>query len=179
MMALQSHLVTPAHSGRCAPFSGPFLSRFAHRDCTQYPVGVAETAAIRAWNPDMQEADDRRSAVFLRPYAFARLQDQWVGHGGDGFGRAGFLLRRCSNPVMCPPTSFGTERRASTPAKGGRILRQPTHAHTGQQSDVIQSIVRAALRDAAIASTYQDALDATGAALAAIAALVRAEVRHG
>ncbi|KGX48176.1 hypothetical protein AQ809_15470 [Burkholderia pseudomallei] len=58
-------------------------------------------------------------------------------------------------------------------------MRQSTHAHTGQQSDVIQSIVRAALRDAAIASTYQDALDATGAALAAIAALVRAEVRHG
>jgi len=62
---------------------------------------------------------------------------------------------------------------------GGRILRQSMHAHTGQQSHLIQSIVRAALRDAATASTYQDALDATGAALAAIAALVRAEVRHG
>ncbi len=59
-------------------------------------------------------------------------------------------------------------------------MRQSTHARTGQQSYLIQSIVRAALRDAATpASTYQDALDATGAALAAIAALVRAEVRHG
>ncbi|WP_432778266.1 hypothetical protein QZL74_15885 [Burkholderia gladioli pv. alliicola] len=58
-------------------------------------------------------------------------------------------------------------------------MRQPSHAHTEQQSYLIQSIVRAALRDAATASTYQDALDATGAALAAIAALVRIEVRHG
>lgn len=58
-------------------------------------------------------------------------------------------------------------------------MRQPSHAHTGQQSHLIQSIVRTALRDAATASTYQDALDATGAALSAIAALVRIEVRHG
>ncbi|WP_186095356.1 hypothetical protein [Burkholderia gladioli] len=58
-------------------------------------------------------------------------------------------------------------------------MRQSTHAHTGQPFPVIQSIVRAALRDAATANTYQDALDATGAALAAIAALVRAEVQHG
>lgn len=58
-------------------------------------------------------------------------------------------------------------------------MRQPLHAHSGQQSHLIQSIVRAALRDAATANTYQDALDATGAALAAIAALVRTEVGHG
>ncbi|ARL17038.1 hypothetical protein [Burkholderia pseudomallei] len=58
-------------------------------------------------------------------------------------------------------------------------MRQFTHAHTGQQSHLIQSIVRTALRDAATANTYQDALDATGAALATIAALVRTEVRHG
>ncbi|WP_186153525.1 hypothetical protein [Burkholderia gladioli] len=58
-------------------------------------------------------------------------------------------------------------------------MRLSSHAHTGQQSHLIQSIVRTALRDAATASTYQDALDATGAALSAIAALVRIEVRHG
>ncbi|MCO1344687.1 hypothetical protein [Burkholderia multivorans] len=57
-------------------------------------------------------------------------------------------------------------------------MRQPSHARTGQQSRLIRSIVRRALSDAATASTYQDALDATGAALTAIAALVRAEVRH-
>nr|QBP63202.1 hypothetical protein E2R29_16305 [Burkholderia pseudomallei] len=54
----------------------------------------------------------------------------------------------------------------------------PVHARP-YRAQSPHSIVRAALRDAATASTYQDALDATGAALAAIAALVRAEVRHG
>lgn len=58
-------------------------------------------------------------------------------------------------------------------------MRQSSYARTRQQSHLIQSIVRAALRDVATTSTYHDALDATGAALAAIAALVRVEVRHG
>jgi len=39
--------------------------------------------------------------------------------------------------------------------------------------------LRDALRAAAIANTYQSALDVTGAALLAISALVRAEVRNG
>ncbi|MDN7176705.1 hypothetical protein M0D69_01450 [Caballeronia sp. SEWSISQ10-4 2] len=55
----------------------------------------------------------------------------------------------------------------------------PRLAHTGQHSPLIQSIVRDALRAAATADTYQSALDATGAALIAIATLVRAEVRNG
>ncbi|WDD94860.1 hypothetical protein Bsp3421_005006 [Burkholderia sp. FERM BP-3421] len=58
-------------------------------------------------------------------------------------------------------------------------MRQFKHALTGQQSHLIQSIVCTALCDAATAYAYQDKLDAVGAALAAIAALVRAEVRHG
>jgi len=39
-------------------------------------------------------------------------------------------------------------------------------------------IIRPVLRDAATADTYQSALGATGAALVAISALVRAEVGH-
>ncbi len=58
-------------------------------------------------------------------------------------------------------------------------MRRLNHAPTGQQSHLIHSIARAALRVAATANTDQDALDAAGAALAAIAALVRREVRHG
>lgn len=58
-------------------------------------------------------------------------------------------------------------------------MRQLTHAHSGQNPSLIQSIVRDALRAAATADTYQSALDVTGAALVAIAALARAEVRHG
>ncbi|ONF22927.1 hypothetical protein AQ964_30755, partial [Burkholderia pseudomallei] len=53
-------------------------------------------------------------------------------------------------------------------------MRQPTHAHSGRNVPLIHSIIRAALREAATADTYQTALDATGAALVAIAALVRA-----
>lgn len=55
-------------------------------------------------------------------------------------------------------------------------MRQCTHVPTKQNSPLIQSIIRDALRTAA---TYQSALDATGAALAAISTLIRAEVRHG
>lgn len=123
-------------------------------------------------------ADDRQCAVFLRPCAFARLFSM----GGRWWGGFGLPVPtfRSSNPAICPPTPFGSGVRASENANvGGRILRQSMHARTGQQSHLIRSIVRAALRDAATASTYQDALDATGAALAAIAALVRAEVHHG
>lgn len=58
-------------------------------------------------------------------------------------------------------------------------MRQLTHAHSGQNPALIQSIIRDALRAAATADTYQSALDATGAALIAISALVRAEVRNG
>lgn len=58
-------------------------------------------------------------------------------------------------------------------------MRRLTHAPTGQQSHLIHSLARAALRAAATANTDQDALDTTGSALVAIASLVRREVRHG
>lgn|GEM_PF-2469155 len=58
-------------------------------------------------------------------------------------------------------------------------MRQLTHAYSGQNPALIQSIIRDALRAAATADTYQSALDATGAALVVISALVRAEVRNG
>ncbi|SOE57605.1 hypothetical protein SAMN05414139_01242 [Burkholderia sp. D7] len=58
-------------------------------------------------------------------------------------------------------------------------MRQSTLAPAGQNSPLIQSIVRDALRAAATADTYQAALDVTGAALVAISTLVRAEVRNG
>jgi hypothetical protein len=54
----------------------------------------------------------------------------------------------------------------------------PTHALSGQ-SPLILSIVREALRAAATADTYQDALDATGDALRRVAELAQSEVRHG
>jgi hypothetical protein len=57
-------------------------------------------------------------------------------------------------------------------------MRQATHARSGQ-SPLILSIVREALRAAATADTYQDALDATGDALLRVAELAQGEARHG
>ncbi|MFM0286401.1 hypothetical protein [Paraburkholderia megapolitana] len=58
-------------------------------------------------------------------------------------------------------------------------MRQSCLAPTGHNPSLIQSIIRDALRTVATADTYQSALDATGAALMAISALVGTEVRHG
>lgn len=177
MTARQSHFVITAHGGRCPAFSGPTLYRFAHRDGAQYPVRVADTEATGFGSPIVP----RRTTAAVR-FFYVRVPSRASTiNGWATVGRlrpAGSLGRRSSNPAVCPPTPFGSGERVQ-PVQGGRAMRQSTHAHTGQQSHVIQSIVRAALRDAATASTYQDALDATGAALTAIAALVRAEVRHG
>jgi hypothetical protein len=57
-------------------------------------------------------------------------------------------------------------------------MRQFMSARSGQ-STLILSIVREALRAAATADTYQDALDATGDALRRVAELAQGEVRHG
>lgn len=72
------------------------IALLPYTDCTTGP-----TVAGRG-TPNLDRRTTRRSAVFLRPYAFARLL--WAGLGGDGFGRAGVLSSRCSNPVVCPPT---------------------------------------------------------------------------
>lgn len=59
-------------------------------------------------------------------------------------------------------------------------MRQSRHAHTGRNfQSHINRIVADALRAAALAPTYQDALDITGAALSAVALLARTEVRDG
>ncbi|UTV55791.1 hypothetical protein [Burkholderia arboris] len=66
-------------------------------------------------------------------------------------------------------------------------MRQLRHAHTpgtlahrnhSPESTLVLAIVSTALRAAALAPTYQDALDVTGDALRRLAELARAEVRH-
>jgi hypothetical protein len=54
-------------------------------------------------------------------------------------------------------------------------LRQHDHAHTGQSQ---LEIIRTALRDAAIAPTYQDALDTCGDALRRLADLAKTEASN-
>ena len=144
----------------------------------QYPAGVAETTANRIGVRNSKRADDRRLAVFFCPHVIAR--PQWSGLGGGAFGHAGFLFRRYANPAMCPATPIGVGGRVRYPEKGGRSMRPVLPlAHTGQNSSLIQLIISDALRAAATVDTYQSALDVTGAALVAISALVRAEVRNG
>lgn len=56
--------------------------------------------------------------------------------------------------------------RSAIPAR-----RQSTH-------QLIEQITKDALRNAALAPTYMQALDVTGAALIAVAKLVKMEARH-
>lgn len=59
-------------------------------------------------------------------------------------------------------------------------MRQSTHAQTGLDvSKLIQDITRDAIKRAAVARTYADALDITGAALLAVAFLAKSGVQHG
>lgn len=151
-------------------------SRFASSSIARYSVRVAETTVTRFGDRRCSKADNRLRAVFLRPYTLRLL---WSGLGGGAFAHAGSLGRRFANPALCPATPFGDGAGFVNPSKEVAFNAPALARPYGQQSHLIRSIVRAALRDAATASTYQDALDATGAASAAIAALVRAEVRHG
>jgi len=133
-----------------------------------YNSAVPETAG-REFGDSNTMADDRRSAVFLRPHAFARLL--WAGLGGETFGSAGSIV-----PVR-QPRSVPAHHRLATAEwvfmnhNGGRYMR-PTFTHAQQQTAL--EIVQTALRAAATAATYQDALDATGDALVRIAALTKA-----
>lgn len=170
MMRTQSHFVRPA-----IPLSGTLQTgRVARNGGPQYAAGVAETTATGFDSLTIGGQPPQRgffTSVRLRaPF-------QWAGLGGEGFGPAG------SNPGLstlpCARSPHLTVDSGLSILIGGRTMRQLTHAHSGQNPALIQSIIRDALRAAATADTYQSALDATGAALVAISLLVRAEVRNG
>lgn len=152
-------------------------SRFASSCDARYPVRVAETAASGRGTPSNRSAQPRRAAFLCVP----PLRAFFYGWALVGTASAVPVPSVAGVPTlpMCPPTPVWNRDAGLNVNRRGRTMRQSTHAHTGPQPQVIQSIIRRALRDAATADTYQSALDATGAALAAIAALVRAEVRHG
>ena len=67
--------------------------------------------------------------------------------------------------------------RVSQPAYGGRKMRPAIPARPEQSQSPLE-IIRSALRAAAVAPTVYDALDLTGAALAHLADLAKAGVRH-
>jgi hypothetical protein len=57
-------------------------------------------------------------------------------------------------------------------------MRPAFHAHPQSTHQLIEQITKDALRNAALAPTYMQALDVTGAALIAIAMLAKMEARH-
>jgi len=141
----------------------------------RYSVAVVETAATLDWRLGMFVADNRRSAVFLRPYTLSLL---WSGLGEGALAHAGSHGRRYANLALCPATPIGVDGRDRQTVRGSRTMHQLNHAYTGQNPSLIQSIIRDALRDAATAPTVFDALDVTGDALRRLAEIARAELRH-
>lgn len=95
-------------------------------------------------------------------------------NGSPGAYVTGLLTLPCARP---PHLAVG---RGLITHVRGRIMRQSPHAHSGLDvSQLIQEISRDAIRHAAVAPTYMAALDITGAALLAIAFLVKNGVQHG
>ncbi|WP_404841966.1 hypothetical protein [Burkholderia vietnamiensis] len=142
-----------------------------------YTFPVAETTAAGFGDLTIL-ADNRRSAVFLRPHAFARPYDQWVGLGGETFGSAGSSI-----PVR-QPRSVPAHPIWRWEAGSNSILEAAMRANAlarpeqSQFPDQLTQIVSNALRAAALAPTYIDALDITGDALRRLADLAREEVSH-
>jgi hypothetical protein len=140
---------------------------------TAYASDVAETTANGFGDPIMM-ADDRRSAVFLRPYAFARLFNGWAWAGRP----SGLPVPSCrfANPAQRPPTPFGDGTRAFLNHDGGRtMLRQASARPEQLLPKNLTSLVNAALHAAAVAPSLADALDVAGSALCDIADLARRE----
>lgn len=136
--------------------------------CT-YTSHVAETAASGFGDLEML-ADDRPSAVFLRPCASARLYDQRVGLGGETFGSAGANVP-VRQPCLVPAHPFGDGKRAFDTNVGGRTMRHPLARP--ERTQPLPELVNRALRDAALAPTVFDALDICADALVALAALAQ------
>jgi len=173
MMRSQSHFVRAA-----SPFAGAIQAGpLARIGGAQYSAGVAETTAHRIGVRERY----RRTAASVRFFYVRCLCASFNGRALAGVPSGTPVSCIAGTPTLLrarPPQLALTGRDIRTDT-GGRTMRQLTHAYSGQNPALIQSIIRDALRAAATADTYQSALDATGAALVVISALVRAEVRNG
>lgn len=141
-----------------------------------YTFHVADTTAAGFGDPTVPRRMSASRRIFYVRTASARPYDLWAGDGGETFGSAGSLGRRFANPVICPPTPFGDGKRALLKVQGGRKMRH-IHVRPEQPSfpNTLTEIVRAALREAALANDTASALDAAGEALCQIADIARKE----
>lgn len=73
-----------------------------HIDTARSILCVPLTQQRPGVEPRIQRRTTAALAVFFRPHAFARLL-LWVGLGGDGFGRAGFLWSGVPTPSCARP----------------------------------------------------------------------------
>lgn len=156
--------VAARDAGGCAPASASYTASVVGKQPAIW-IGVQKDSV----------ADDRRSAVFLRPYTLSL--HQWSGHSEGALAHAGSHGRRYANLALCPATPIGVGGWVRQPVCGGHIVRQALARPEQQQSPILE-IIQAALRDAATAPTVYDALDVTGDALRRLAEIARAEVRH-
>ena len=142
----------------------------------QYPASVDETASTGFGSLIHVSAQPRRAA-FLCVSPLRAFFNGWALVGTASAVPGAYVTGLPTLPCARPPhLEVGS---GITAYVRGRTMRQSYLTPTGQNPSLIQSIIRDALRTAATADTYQSALDATGAALLAISALVGTEVRHG
>ncbi|MFC5428342.1 hypothetical protein ACFPTO_05905 [Paraburkholderia denitrificans] len=126
--------------------------------------------AIRFGDLNCSEAQQSRAVTRLAAFVFASAcaRLQWAGLGGETFGSAGSLGRRFANPAQRPLTPFGDGVRVNQPVRGGRILLRHIPARPEQPPSPIE-LANSALRAAALAPTYIDALDVLADALLVMA----------
>ncbi len=102
----------------------------------RYTQVVPETTGNLDWRPECSVADDRRSAVFLRPYTLCLLQ--WSGLGEGALAHAGSHGRRYANLALCPATPIGVGGRVRQPVRGGRIMLRHIPARPEQTQSLSQ-----------------------------------------
>lgn len=163
--------------GTAAGIIRPHKNLLRYVDLSAYTQAIAETTAIWFDSRDHVSAQPRRAAFLcVSPSCASFYGRALVGepNGSPGAYVTGLSTLPCArSPHLTVGRGFVTHVR-------GRIMRQSQHARTGQDTTtLIQQITRDAIKRAAVARTYADALDITGAALLAVAFLAKSGVQHG
>jgi|GEM_PF-2421431 len=120
------------------------MMRLAWTPSVRHTICARKTARAGFSSLNDPRRTSRCKAVFLRPYAFARLL--WAGLGGGIFGCAGSLGRRSANPALCPPTPFSSGARVK-PVQGGHDMAALPHpAHSAHTFPLTEKAARRAAR---------------------------------